>query len=146
MIEDNIRTYLLTQSPITARVGTDTAGRMARIYANDSQQSITEDRIVYERTGTDREAMLASAMGSAEAYVEFDCISSTYAAAKSLANVLRGELDGFRGAMGNVTVHWCTLEDEHDDFDPPADGSAKGQYHQVLTYRIRFLESIPTFA
>jgi hypothetical protein len=119
---------------------------MARIYANDCQQGITADRIVYERTGTDREPMLASAMGTAEAYIDFDCISTTYAAAKSLANVLRGELDGYRGTMGDTTVHWCILEDENDDFDPPADGSAKGQYHQTQTYRVRFLETIPTFA
>lgn len=146
MIEDDVRTYLLTQSPVTNRVGTDATGSMARIYSNDAQQNITADRIVYERNGTDREPMLASAMGSAEAFIEFDCISTTYAAAKSLANVLRGEMDGFRGTMGSATVHWCILEDEHDDFDPPADGSAKGQYHQIQTYRIRFLESIPTFA
>jgi hypothetical protein len=146
VIEDNIRTYLLSQTPISNIVGTDAAGAMARIYSVDRQQSVTGDSIVYERVGSEREPMLASAQGSVGASIEFDCVSLTYARAKALAHALRGELDGFRGAMGDATVHWCSLEDEYDDFDPPADGSAKGQYHVIQTYHVQFLESIPTFA
>lgn len=146
MIEDNIRTYLLTQSPINTLVGTDAAGSMARIYSVDRQQSITADSIVYERIGSERAAMLASAQGSCGASIQFDCVALTYAKAKTLANALRGELDGFRGTMGDTTVHWCRLEEESDDFDPPVDGSPKGQYHVLQTYHVQFLESIPTFA
>lgn len=146
MIEDNIRTYLLTQSPITALVGTDSAGSPARIFAVDRRQGITADSIIYERLGTERDPMLASAQGAAEALLEFDCVSPTYAGAKALGNALRGELDGFRGAMGDATIHWCSLDDESDDYDPPADGSARGQFHQLLTFRVQYLESIPAFA
>lgn len=146
MIEDDVRTYLLTQSPIQTLVGTDATGSPARIFAQDRRQGISADSIIWRRLGTEREPLLQSAMGSAEALIEFDCVSTTQAGAKTLADTLRGELDGFGpGTMGSATVHWCLLDDESDDYDPPADGSAKGQFHVIQVYRIQFLETIPTF-
>jgi len=145
VIEDAIRTYLLTQSPITTLVGTDASG-MARIYAQDRQQGVTGDCIVMDRLGSDHLHNLEKAGGTVEAIFEFDCISTTYAGAKALANALRGELQGFRGTISTIAVHWCLLDDDSDDYDPPADGSTKGTYHVIQTYRIQYLESIPTFA
>ena len=53
MIDNDIRTYLLTQSPITALVGTDAAGSPARISPSDRREGVTADSIVYERVSTD---------------------------------------------------------------------------------------------
>jgi hypothetical protein len=145
VIEDDVRTYLLTQSPITTLVGTDVAGTMARIYLNRGQQNITADRIVMRRIGTGRQPMLASAMGAGEALIEFDCIGLTAAKAKTLANTLRGEMDGYRGTMGSATIHWTILDDEFDDSDDDETGGTDDQPHVTMIYRIQFLETIPTF-
>jgi hypothetical protein len=146
MIEDNIRTYLLSQSPISTLVGTDAAGSMARIYSMDRQQNITADSIVYERTGTQHAHMLSGAAGFATAFLSFDCIATTYARAKALAEALRGELQGYSGTMGDATIYSVILQDESDDFDPPADGTQKGQYHVTQEYSFLFTESVPSFA
>ena len=145
MIEDDIRTYLLTQSPITALVGTDAAGAPARISPNDRRQGITADSIVYQRVGTEHLQNLNAAQGYATAFIEFDCIGTTYAKAKTLSDTLRGELQGFRGTAGGITIYGCTLDDESDDFDPPADGSGKGLYHVTCVYSFQFTETVPTF-
>jgi hypothetical protein len=146
MIEDNIRTYLLSQSPINTLVGTDSAGSMARIYSIDRQQNIVAESIIYERTSADHGHVLSGGAGFATAFIDFDCVALSYARAKALANALRGELQGYAGVMGDVTINSVILQDENDDYDPPADGSAKGQYHVVQTYSFLFAESVPTFA
>jgi len=145
VIDNDIRTYLLTQSPITSIVGSDATGSPARISPSDRREGITADSIVYERVATDHEHNLTAAQGYSTAIFEFDCISTSKAGAKALGEALRGEMDGFRGTMGSTTVTGVLMEDEHDDFDPPADGSAKGIYHVVQTYSVSYFESIPTF-
>lgn len=145
MIDNDIRTYLLTQSPITTLVGTDAAGAMARIYNSDRQQGIETDSIVLERIATDHEHTLTAAAGYATAIFQFDCISTSRAGSKTLGEALRGEMDGFIGTMGSTSVKWAEMQDEHDDFDPAADGGSKGLYHVIQTYAVSYFESVPTF-
>lgn len=145
MLEDDIRTYLLTQLPITTLVGTDSTGSPARIWPQDRRQSITASAIVYTRLNTDHLHTLTAAAGYATAFVEFECFGATYAAAKALGEALRGELQGYRGAMGSTTIRGVLLEDESDVFYEPEDGSAKGSYSMVAQYSFQFVESVPTF-
>lgn len=146
MIEDDVRTYLLTQTPITNLVGTDAIGAMARIYFQDRQQAITADTIIIHRTGSDHLQNLNAAQGYVTAFIEFDCISMTGAGSKTLGEALRGELHGYRGTMGSVSIKGVALQEDSDDFDPPEDGSAKGQYHVIQTYAFQYTESVPTFS
>ena len=145
MTEDDIRTYLLTQSPITTIVGTDAAKSMARIYFNARQQDITADSIVIRRVGTSRGHCLTGGAGYATMMIEFDCVSLTPTGAKTLANALRGELQCFNGTMGSVTVFSVVSEDESDEYDEPVDASNRGQFHSLATYSFLVQESIPTF-
>lgn len=145
MIEDDIRTYLLTQSAITALVGADATGAPARISPHDRREGVTADSIVYSRTSTDHFQNLIAAQGYATAHIEFDCISTSYAGAKTLGETLRSKLHGFRGAAGSVTIYGSILEDDYESFDEPADGSAKGLYHVIQGYAIQYTESVPAF-
>lgn len=145
MIENDIRIYLLAQAPIAQLLGSDAPGAPARLSPQERQQNGPLPAIVYERTGTEHLQGLEAAIGYATAHLEFDCMSATYAGARQLAECLRGELQGFRGTMGNQKICSVQLQDESDDFDPPADGSTQGVYHVIHSYDFQFTESIPTF-
>lgn len=145
MIEDDIRTYLLTQSPITTLVGTDASGSMARIYAISRQQGITADSISMRRVGTNHVHNLIGGAGFGTAVIEFDCVSLTYSGAKTLGNTLRGELQGYAGTMGSATISSVILDDEQDEFDEAIDASQKGQFHCIQMYSFLFAETVPSF-
>lgn len=145
MVLDDIRTYLLTQSPITALVGTDSAGSAARIAAMDRRQGSTADFIVMRTFSIQHAHCINKGAGYADHFIEFDCISTTFAGAKALAEALRGELQGYAGTMGSTTVFAVTSEGDDDEFDDAADGSAKGTYHTISNWKFKVQESVPTF-
>lgn len=146
MIENHVRIYLLSCQPVFQLLGSDVPGTPARLYPQDRQQGGVYPAVTYQRVSTDHLEGLEAATGYATATIEFDCMATSYALAKTLAEVLRKCLDGFRGTMGNQKITSCRIQDESDDFDPPQDGSAKGVYHVIVSYDFQFPETVPVFS
>ncbi len=139
MIRNSIRQYLLSKAAVTAIIG-------SRLYPVVLPQSQDVPAITFSRVSGGHSHNLDRATGSAIPAFEFDCWAATYAQAETLAEVVRGVMQGFGpGTMGDTEVKACILDDEADAYEPPEDASDKGVFRITLRYRIRYTESVPTF-
>lgn len=139
---DGFRTYLTAQSPITAIVGST----KPRVYGGNK---IPEGKdlpcIVYFRAGAEHFQYMAAASGRAIATLQVDSWDTTYVGALALSEAVRGELDGYQGAMGDDNCRMCHLQGDVDDFVPSDHGDDIGRYVVSQTYLIGYSESVPTF-
>jgi len=134
----NIRTYLLTKSAITDLIGT-------RLRPSSLAQTDTLPAMTYQELFTNHSYTLNSAAGIEECWLELVCFASTRTATDNLADVLRQQLQGFRGTAGNVEVISSQLDDSGHGFEVPQDDSDAGKYRATLRFRISVQETIPTF-
>jgi hypothetical protein len=138
MIRNSIRQYLLSKLAVTNIIGT-------RLYPVVLPQLESVPAIVYRRISGGHNHNIDKATGSAIPVFELDCWADTYAQAETLAEAVRGVMQGFDGTMGDTVVTACILDDETDDYEPPDEGSDRGVFSITLRYRIRYTESVPTF-
>ena len=134
----NIRTYLLTKSAITDVVAT-------RIRPDVLAQGDSLPAMVYLELYTSHVHTLAAAAGIEECMLEFACYSETRVEADSLADLVRQQLQGYRGTAGSVEVISSTLDDTGHSYEHPTDDSDSGKHITTLRFRIHVIETIPTF-
>lgn len=91
-LRPGLRAYLLADSSIAARVG-------ARVYPVLLDQGETQDSIVYSRISDVGDHHMQGPSGLARPRMQIDCWSRTADGAASLARLVKGRIDGFRGAM-----------------------------------------------
>lgn len=133
-----IRTYLAAQTPVSDLVGT-------RIYPDALPQDAILPAIVYTVIGDTSEHHLTAAAGLGFALVQIDCFASTRLSATAVSEAVRGEMDGYRGAMGSETVGCCHLTNRFYEYGPPEHGNDVGLYRAMIEFRVGHTESIPTF-
>lgn len=136
-IRSGLRTYLASQPAITAIVGP------SGIYPVRLPQTAAVPALLYRRETGGHDHVLTGSGGHALANFRLDCVADKYADVDALAEAVRQALQGFSGSMGDATVRNVILEDEHDDYVAPLDGSDVGLFVTSLTYRIRYTESVP---
>ena len=134
----NIRTYLLTKSAITDLVST-------RIRPDLLAQSDSLPAIVYSEIFTNHQHTLTAAAGIEECMLELMCYSSTRTEADSLADLVRQQLQGYRGTAGSVEVISSKLDDTGHGYEQPQDDSEDGKYITALRFLIHVTETVPTF-
>lgn len=137
-LRDDIRTYLLTQTPITNLVG-------QRVFSSNIPQREDYPAISIVRITGGHAHMLSGGAGFAEPTVQVDAWADTSTVCESIAEALRGELQGFRGTMGSTTVRAVVLQNEIDLSEEPSDGSDAWVYRITQDYYINYEISIPTF-
>lgn len=78
-------------------------------------QPPTFPAIRYQRISTVRTNSIDGAnVGVTEAGMQIDCMASTYDAAKTLADSVRGVLHGYTGSWGSLTARFVHLQVEND--------------------------------
>ena len=109
-LEEGIYTELSTDSGVTAIAGT-------RGYPLVIPQDASLPAWAYQRISGPRVLAHDGPTGLAQARVQFTCTAGSYDEAKSLANAIRGALDGFKGMLGGgVFVGYAHVENEIDGY------------------------------
>jgi uncharacterized protein DUF3168 len=136
-IRAGLNQYLANKPELISLVGT-------RIYPGARPQGTSLPAIGFARLSGAHAHYITGGAGRADPRFLINCMAETYAGADALAEAVRGAMQGFNGAMGDVTVTACTLEDDSDQVDAPEDGSDRVLYHIPLVFKIQYRESIPT--
>lgn len=127
-LEEGLRTYTLAGSAVAALVGT-------RMYPRMLPQTPTLPALVYQRIDTRRLHDLAGPDGLPRPRMQVTCWAPLPLSASGLAAAVRQRLDGYRGAMGTVSVESCLLVGERDVTDTEA-----GRYGVALDFMIQYQE------
>ena len=61
-----------------------------------------------------------------------------------IAEVLRNNMQGFRGLQSGVAILRCFLDEESDDTSQPIDGSDQWIYQVTLSYVVMHRVPVPT--
>lgn len=131
-------TYLRTKTDVTDLTST-------RIRPDVLKQNETLPAIAIDEFATTHENVLSGAAGIYASRVRVDCYAQTRTGANSLAEEVREELQGYRGAMGSEFVHSVQLDGRIKDIVQQKDGSDLPLYRTRLAFRIHVTESIPSF-
>jgi hypothetical protein len=87
-----------------------------RIYPVIAPASSTLPFVVWRRASIQREQSLSAPNGVPKVMVEYQCYATTYEQVRTLADSMRRQLDGWRGAQGTIEIGNVSLENENDDF------------------------------
>jgi hypothetical protein len=142
LIEVALKSYLASQTPITAHTST-------RIYPLVIPQDADPlgDKLTYRRKGGPRGHNLTGGNDWAVGVFEIVSWSRSYDNAKDLADAVRNSLQGFIGIFGSgasqVQVGFVKLMDEEDGHYDPEDGSDNGWFAIVCEYHVKYLETAP---
>lgn len=113
LIDEAIRTYLLSKSTITTTVS-------SRIYEIAAPQNAPYPHITYNQMPGERVRSLSGSSGLNRATFHFHFWGKKPAESKNLSEQFRLVLDGFRGQMGGsggVNVQAVFIEDDVDLYD-----------------------------
>ena len=138
-LTDGLRTYLAAQAPLTAIISTRLFG------GNIIPQDKDLPAITYWEAETDHRHHMGGASGFAFVNMRVDCWAVSRVAARDLAEVVRTELQGYRGAMGSDNVRCCHATERANEYFPPEGGDKIGRYLVPWEFRIGYVESVPTF-
>lgn len=108
-----LRTFLIADASIADVVNSE------RIYPINLPQGITETSVRYALVSGNRP--FSSPSGPLELSaprVQIDTFAPTYAEAIALAELIRKRIDGYKGAMGSVTVQGTFFANERDGYEP----------------------------
>mgnify|MGYP001017267117 CR=1 FL=1 len=126
-LEAALRAYVLADSALAAAVGT-------RMYPRRLPQGPAFPALVYQRIDTRRLHGMSGPDGLPRARVQITCWAASVSGAMDTAALVRGRLDGFRGAWSDVTVGACLCVGERD-LDDPETGRAAVVQDYMIQYR-----------
>lgn len=119
-----------------------------RIYPLIAPPEATLPFIVYQRIGADHQRHTEAAAGLVSTMVQITCVATSAKAAHDLAELVREAMDHFRGTLGSggntATVRLATLDNEIENFDPPAHAEEDGTYSVITEWTIWHTETVPT--
>lgn len=115
---------------------------LSRVYPQVLPQAPTLPAISYNLVSAVRVRDLEGPAGKSRHRISINCWANTYAAARSLADAVRREIDGYgSGYMGDTFVGSISLENEIDLFEEDAGRQNVGIYRVVQDYIISHLET-----
>ena len=129
-----LRTALVASTAVTSVIG-------SRIYPVLAPASAALPFVTWRRSGIERSQTLGGPMGMPRVSVEYSIYGSTYEQARSVADSMRGILDGYGGTADNTTVEQASLEDESDDFVTLAGADLPPVYQITQVYACWWQES-----
>ena len=110
LIESALYTKLSTDSGVSALVGD-------RIYPLIVAQGALSPSIRYQTVTKSRESAMGSDSGITFARIQIDSFASTYLAAKTVAEAVRGALQRFRGTVIGIEIQSLFIEDMPESYD-----------------------------
>lgn len=139
-IEQAFHDYL---SSITDLTDIATGG----VWCHFIDQSITTPAVYWDLTGCDHDHNLDGAAGRGVAYFDVVCQSRVLTEASSMGEIVRQNLDGFRGTWGSYKIAGVFLDNDWLPCQPPDNGSDKnGYYSKSISLIVRYDETIPSFS
>ena len=144
-MESNIFTYLEAQATVTAQVGTSPD---ERIYSGDRPQGSTLPALTIALLDGEYWHDLGSASGMSKAMIAITSWSTTKQGARTLSEIIRGEMAGYTsavGQMGSLDVHYVELLGETERRERKSDASDSFIVGIVQDYLMSHDVSIPTF-
>ena len=142
-MEAALRVQLVGTAAVTALIG-------SAMYWLAADQDATAPMLVYQRITSSREGNQTGADGLVNATFQIDCYGTSQQTAMELADAVRTAIDGRTGTFGSggntATVDYCRLEDERDVEEAPSAGEETRVFRRMLEFRIKYCESIPSFA
>ncbi len=145
-MESDLRDYLLSKSAITDIVGT------AGVYDQWIDQGDPLPALTILRFTGGHDHDLDGAAGSAAPLVQIDAWTADTAIKDTLCQAVRNALQGFGGGdatantVGDTHFQSITFDDERDLSNPPVFANDRDRVRRMLQYRIRYVESVPTFS
>lgn len=138
MIEFALGAYLLTRDAVTDIVGTG-------IYGDKAPQKKEPPFITYEQTGGDAFYHSEGASGLAEATITLTCKAASYVKAHELYEVLRDELDGYRGDWDDTVIRGAFLTSPNNVSQPDTKGSDTSACAVRGSLTVHYFRAVPTF-
>lgn len=120
MIDEQIRSYLLSQSSVTSIVGND------GVFAVRAMQEKDAPYVVVEQTGGSPEQHAAGNSGLHQANVDIRCHHKTDALAGQLAEIIEPLVAGVQITMGTANVRVATLFNKARNTSNPRQGNQAG--------------------
>lgn len=114
-IRPALRTFLLADASISTAVGG------ARVYPVVLPQGQRLASIVYNRISGEGFHHMQGASRLAKLRMQIDAYAPQADDASALADLIKERIDGYRGAMGSVTVQGVFYDTERDDYQPDVD-------------------------
>jgi len=119
VIEEALKTYLLSQSGLTALIG-------QRYYPVTIPQSCTLPAVAYQKISGARIHAFSADIGSYPR-MEFVCYGKTYESVSDVFEQLRSALQDYlnttMGGAGGLEVKAVLLDDEWDDYETDSNGN-----------------------
>ena len=141
MIDITLASYLATRTAVTAIVGTTNG-----IFGDKAPQKKEPPFITYEQLGGDKFYHTRGASRLAEAAIQLTVRAKTYPKCDELFEVLRNELDGYRGTWGTTSIRGAFLSEPRNVSVPNANtGSDATQYALQGTLTVHYFRDPPTF-
>lgn len=111
-------------------------------YPMEAPEGASLPYLIYGRTSTTRETVMASTGAVITPYAQFRVIlyGATYSAVKTMAANVVAALHNFNGAAHGVTIRQCLSLDELDGPTDYLDGQDRPTFSVEQTYQIRWEE------
>jgi hypothetical protein len=122
----------------------------ARCYRSGAPEGADFPYVVINRISTDRPFVQSGSSGLVKVREQIDCYAETYPVVQSVADAVRGALDGWQegtlGSGGNTcTADSIRLDGERDEYLEPEEGERIGIWVVQLDFVGFFRETVPTF-
>lgn len=136
-IAADLRTYLLGDSNLTAKVST-------RIYPLHLPQDATLPAIIYRWVSDTEGFNLDGADGLVSPRIQFDVFSETYTEMETVSDLLKTRLNGFRGTIASSPprqIQGIFFDSTRDFFEEGGDqgsGSGVGMYRRSTDYFVHY--------
>lgn len=140
-ISSGLITYLESKTAVTDIVGT---GDNARIFPDRIPKDPTYPLVVVDEFASTHDHDLSGASGIYHPRISVDCYDQTSGDAQTLAEAVRGVMQGYRGAMGVEFVHSCELDGKVRDQLQQRDASDRPIDRVRLSFRLTVTETIPS--
>ena len=110
-IEEGLVNYVLSQSGVTALIGT-------RIAPAPLRQESPLPAITYQLISVEDGLLHDGPLGLPQPRIQMDCWSSSYAGAKALAAAVKVAIHAYKGLMGTVQVEQASVVNLVDSYEP----------------------------
>lgn len=126
----NLRTFLLTQSAITAIVGSQV--HQAKVPADRSPSYIW-----FGRTGSQSLDMVAPAVGLEpdSQFFSVECVSDDVDKTQALGDALRA-ITNYQGTFGDTTVQGLFVDEQNDDYEYRSISGDEGLHTAAFSLQI----------
>ena len=131
--EDQLRAFLIAEPTVNALIG-------AKIYPDNAPQGAALPYVTYFRASGPRVRSLKGPSGLSHPRIQLDVLAASRASAKAIASAIRNLVDGYRGAMGSLTVQTIRVENDMDFSEDPEHAGEQTIYGVSLDAIIWFEE------